>query len=373
MIFLKMVIGGFLYAEWGWGGPTALMSATAVVMNFKLRKVYRLCRWIIRRAVVSQSTHEIVMRRIKLLLRSGFLLGIACGSHAVAQETVRYYEQNGATIREARTKVQVPVQEVQYQQVPQTYYQPQVTTQVAQVATPVRRPVTQYQWVPKWHGVWNILKGPHVAYHLEPKKSWATTWQTSAVPVTNTTMVPRTSVAQVAVPKVRYEEREQVTRTVMLPANRSSLVQLPSDRIRENDEAAQLARSPAPFVESQFATHPRYMPFVAATPAASTFAYAPPTSSLNLPNPNSNVAPAQMAAVPPAAFRPPGNYTPAPSVASLPDYSAPRVASQQAPAFDPYGRYGGVARLDGDFPRSSTNNRQGMWQARRQATGTLNR
>jgi hypothetical protein len=269
-----------------------------------------------------------------------FMASVAC-----AQDSVRYFEQNGATIREARTKVQVPVTELKVTAVPQTYYRQQTTAQVAQIATPIRQPVTQYQWVPKWHGWWNVFKGPHLAYHLESRRKWATTWATTNVPVTSTALVPETRTAQVTVPTVRYEDREQVTRTVMLPS-RSSLVSLPSDRLPPNQQTNLASAS---FAATSFASHPRYRPGLAA-------------ASPMVPPP---LQPTAYVSVPATTYRPP---------AELPDYSAPQIASRSvgSPAYNYYPPYGGVARLDGDLPRYSTNNPHGVWQARRQP-GTVGR
>ena len=132
-------------------------------------------------------------------------------------EAVRYYEENGATIREARSTVQVPVNDLRYQEQSQTYYRPYTTTQMTQVAVPTPVTATQYRWVPRWHGWWDIFRGPHLAYHLESERKRVTTLQTATVPVTRTAMVPETRTTRVPVPYVRYEPREQVTRTVMLP------------------------------------------------------------------------------------------------------------------------------------------------------------
>lgn len=258
---------------------------------------------------------------------------------AEAEDAVRYYQQNGATIREARTTVQVPVNDVRFEEQTQTYYRSQVVNQVAQVAVPSQRSVTQYRWVPKWHGWWNILREPHLAYHLESDRRQVTAWQAASVPVTQTTLVPETRTTRVAVPYVRYEPREQVARTVMLPSTPTT----------------QLAAAPPPSTDprlasANFGTHPRYAPYNTARPSAF------------------------VAAVPPTWIAPQPTYTAsvpaAPTSTYVPPYASLPWNGSYAIASRPYGdAYGGVARLDGDLPRYSTNNPYGVWQARRQTSG----
>ena len=270
-------------------------------------------------------------------------------------EAVRYYEENGATIREARSTVQVPVNDLRYQEQSQTYYRPYTTTQMTQVAVPTPVTATQYRWVPRWHGWWNVFRGPHLAYHLESERKRVTTLHTATVPVTRTAMVPETRTARVPVPYVRYEPREQVTRTVMLPSsNNTQLAQLPSPTTDPRLAA------------TNFATHPRYTPygpvstFVAAAPQAGY--QRAPTSVANAPSSTYQTYVPSYASV----FGSGDNTTTAPQSSTV---TAPRyVATPQSAAV-----YGGVARLDGDLPRYSTNNPYGVWQARAKPDGRMQR
>lgn len=274
-----------------------------------------------------------------------YFIGVAvvlvtvCGTRA--EDAVRYYEQNGATIREARTTVQVPVNDVRFEEQTQTYYRQHVTSQVAQVAVPTQRTVTQYRWVPKWHGWWNVFRGPHLAYHLESGRQRVTAWQAANVPLTQTTLVPETQTTRVAVPYVRYEPREQVARTVMLPSSSTT----------------RLAAAPPPssdplLAAANFGTHPRYAPYTTARPSAF------------------------VAAVPPTLIAPQPTYSASVSAAPtyntyVPAYASAAWGGAYATA-NRYGdTYGGMARLEGDLPRYSTNNPYGVWQARRQ-TDTQN-
>ena len=256
-------------------------------------------------------------------------------------EAVRYYEENGATIREARSTVQVPVNDVRFAEQTQTYYRPYTTSQLTQVAVPTPATVTQYRWVPKWHGWWNIVRGPHLAYHLESERKRVTTLQTATVPVTQTAMVPETRTTHVAVPYVRYEPREQVTRTVMLPApGNTQLAHLPP------------ASSDPRLAATNFGRHPRYSPYGTTT----TF----------------------VAALPQTGFpRQPTYAVTAPSSTYqtyVPPYASVFGGGNATAAAPQYGSaYGGVARLDGDLPRYSTNNPYGVWQARSKPNGNVQR
>ncbi|MCA9189759.1 MAG: hypothetical protein R3E01_07085 [Pirellulaceae bacterium] len=127
----------------------------------------------------------------------------------------RYYNQDGVTFRETTTTVKEPVSETKWQSQQQTTYRERYITEMQPVQRQVYAPVTQYEWVPRWHGWWRVFQGPHLAYHLEPRTSWQAASMTYQLPVTKREVVPETRTVQVPVTTLRMVEREQVQRTAV--------------------------------------------------------------------------------------------------------------------------------------------------------------
>jgi hypothetical protein len=137
---------------------------------------------------------------------------------AAADDDVRYYQQNGVTYRETRTVVKQPVNDVQYRDMQKTFYRDRYTTEMRDVVRNSYVPVMRHAWQPRWHGQWNILHGPHLAYHLVPYTSWEVRQQTIQVPTTRREVVPETRTVRVPQTNLRYEDRVQVTRVPVGPS-----------------------------------------------------------------------------------------------------------------------------------------------------------
>jgi hypothetical protein len=130
-------------------------------------------------------------------------------------DDVRFYEENGQTIKESRTLARVPVRDVRYEDRQQTVYRQQETNGTQSVTQYYYYPVTQYRWEPRWHGWWRIFQGPHLAYHYVPTTQWQVGSHSVQLPGGQRQWVPETRTVKVAIPQLRFEEREQVTRTVV--------------------------------------------------------------------------------------------------------------------------------------------------------------
>ena len=158
--------------------------------------------------------------RKRTVLRCGNIaLLVGClAATSLAADNVRYYQQNGVTYRETRTVVKQPVNVVQYRDLQQTFHRDRYTTEMRDVVRNRYVPVTRYAWQPRWHGQWNILQGPQLAYHLVPYTNWELQQQTIRVPTTRRQVVPETRTVRVPQTNVRYEDRVQVTRVPVGPA-----------------------------------------------------------------------------------------------------------------------------------------------------------
>lgn len=137
---------------------------------------------------------------------------------SLAEEGVRYYEQNGVMYRETRIKIRHPINEVKYKELKRTVYRDQYTTELKPIVRNSYVPVTTYAWQPEVYGKWNPFAQPHIAYRPVPKVSWSVQPQTTQVPVTRRITVPQSQSYQVPETNLRYVEREYVQRVPVGPA-----------------------------------------------------------------------------------------------------------------------------------------------------------
>jgi len=133
--------------------------------------------------------------------------------------TVRIVEENGIRYQETRQIVRQPVQDVRYEDRQQTGYQQRLRTDTQQVNYYAQVPKTQYECVPRLYDWWRVFRGGYVAYGLEPYTTWETQPQSTTVPVTRREVMPVTQTVKVAVPYLRFVEREQVSRVPLGPIN----------------------------------------------------------------------------------------------------------------------------------------------------------
>jgi hypothetical protein len=253
----------------------------------------------------------LVMISVRRCLWLGLAAAILtrCSPAAHGQES-RYFEEGGITFRETRTKIQQPVQELEYKDEQQTYYRERYITDMQPSAQTVYQPAVQYVWEPRWHGWWRIFEGPHVAYHLVPRSTWQPQVVNYQVPVTRREVIPETRTVRVAVPKLSMKEVENVTRVAVGPA------------------AGRVAVPPPPGATA-------------------------PSMAWNLPP-----APVAAQSLPGAPV-----YIPA----------SPAYAYTPYGVSPPYSPYGGVARLYSDPPRYGAGvagSGQGTWQARSTSNST---
>lgn len=137
-------------------------------------------------------------------------LAATSASAAAAADDIRYYQQNGVTYRETRTVIKQPVNDVQYRDLQKTFYRDRYTTEMRDVVRNSYVPVTRHAWQPRWHGQWNILQGPHLAYHLVPYTNWELRQQTIQVPTTRREVVPEMRTVRVPQTNLRHEDRVEV-------------------------------------------------------------------------------------------------------------------------------------------------------------------
>jgi hypothetical protein len=145
----------------------------------------------------------------------GVLLVLAAPAVCRAQD-VRYYDQNGVTIRETRQVVQHPVVETRMETRQQTVYLDQCKTQMQTVQRTYQTPVTEYYWEAYWANRWNPFEQPYIAYRYVPRVRWELHTETVQMPVTTHEAVPQTQTVQVPVTTQRFVDEELISR---MPVN----------------------------------------------------------------------------------------------------------------------------------------------------------
>ena len=79
----------------------------------------------------------------------------------------------------------------------ETVYQEEYVTQMKESQHMVLTPVTEYQWEPRVHNRFNILRPRSMAYHLVPRTRWEARSHTVRTPVTYRQLRPQTRVVEV--------------------------------------------------------------------------------------------------------------------------------------------------------------------------------
>ena len=160
------------------------------------------------------------MRRMRFAAAG--LVWLLGGLSAWSADDVRWVTKNGQTYREQVAVERVPTTVVRIEERQQTVFREEYSTEVRDSQRTVYVPVTEYVMQPRWHGLWNPFKAPHVAYHMVPQTRWEVRNETVKVPVTTRQLVPETRTVQVPVRELDFVEREYITR-VPVSGSRPSL------------------------------------------------------------------------------------------------------------------------------------------------------
>ena len=245
---------------------------------------------------------------------------------------VRYVDQDGIRYRETRTTVQQPVRDYRYVDVPQTYYLQRYRTDYVNQTSLRQVPNTRYECVPRLYDWWRVLGvfgEPYVAYGIEPTTTWQAIPETRPTAVVRREVMPQTRTVKVPVPYLKMVERENISRVAVGPATGrpSRLAQQPNSPRYPGAPSSRVAIGPQP--------QPIFVP---ATSRDSIPPSEPnPFGGWSVANRGSTVAPRR---------RPDGGSQANSSESTSQD---PRFAGQGLPE-----RFGGIARMDGDFPRFGT-------------------
>jgi len=140
------------------------------------------------------------------------LMSLCVSAASGFAQDVRHYGDNGQNRTETPQTVRRPVSEVTYETQARAVYETRNQTEMQTFARPVYVPVTQYQWVPRWHGWWRVFRGPHVAYHLMPQTVWTVQRQEYQLPSTRLVTVPSTTTAQVPRAENSFVQGQEATR-----------------------------------------------------------------------------------------------------------------------------------------------------------------
>ena len=263
----------------------------------------------------------------------------------------RYVEENGIRYRETRQTVKQPIRDFRYIDMPQTYYLQRYRTDYVNQTSVQHVPQTKYECVPRlydWWRVFGVLGQPYVEYGMEPSTTWQSVPRTATVPVTHREVAPQTRTVKVAVPFVRMVEKEQVSRVAVGPATNRSATN--SQNAPATTIAAGTPRYPgAP--QTRLATQPTYIPVNGAAAADSSRTANASVSRQSIDPYEYNPFGGWSIAGRQPSFGLDGNRGGLSPVAGNNDQlnqDAMMVGQGLSE------RFGGIARLNGDYPRYGT-------------------
>ena len=256
----------------------------------------------------------------------------------------RYVEANGIRYMETRSKVRQPVRDFRYVDMPQTYYLQRYRTDYVNQTSVQHVPQTKYECVPRlydWWRVFGVFGQPYVQYGMEPETTWQSVPRTATVPLTRRELAQQTRTVKVAVPFVRMVEKEQISRVAVGPAtNRAA-----SSPQNTPALAAGTPRYPgAP--QTRLTTQPIYVPANGSGTGSNATA-----SRQSIDPGNYNPFGGWSVAGRQQRFGPDANRNGLTQIAgndNQPSQDAMMVGQGLSE------RFGGIARLDGDFPRYGT-------------------
>ena len=140
---------------------------------------------------------------------------IMLGCSAVFADEVRYYEANGVTYRETRSKVREPVTETKVQDQQRTVYRPETKVEPRKYLRTVQVPVTEYRRVSRWVNRYNPFSPPYLVEDVVPVVRWELRTEEVEVPVVQTQWVTETRTEQVPVVTRKFVEREVTDRVAI--------------------------------------------------------------------------------------------------------------------------------------------------------------
>jgi hypothetical protein len=140
---------------------------------------------------------------------------LAFGVERIEAQDVKYYEENGKTIRETRHVTQQPVTQLKTEAREHTYYRTVYNTEYQDHDRTVQVPITEYHWEPTLENRWNPFSQPYWTYKLVPKTRWEARVEKVKVPVSKAQVVPEKITHHVMVPTQEIQTQEVITRVAV--------------------------------------------------------------------------------------------------------------------------------------------------------------
>ena len=135
-----------------------------------------------------------------------------------AADEERYFQgTDGRTYRETRRIVREPVNTTKWQSQQQTVYRQQIRQSNNKSLQAFYTPVTEYRWVSRLHGRWNLLATPYYTHDLVPVTRWELRAKEQTFPAWKAEWVPETRTVQVPVTTQQMAEKEIITRVAVAP------------------------------------------------------------------------------------------------------------------------------------------------------------
>lgn len=169
----------------------------------------------------SRKNRAVSMLLSLILTQTAFLHSSRAQSPAVTapeqraqpKERIIYDPATGRRYRQQLVDVQVPTTTWQTKAVPQTFYEPQVSTRYVNVPRTVYVPQQTQVLQSRVVGLWNPFRQPRAAYEYVPVTRWVPRTQNQQVPMTSQNWVAKQRTVYVSEPVQKTKTQQQVVTT----------------------------------------------------------------------------------------------------------------------------------------------------------------
>ncbi|MEC8554995.1 MAG: hypothetical protein VXZ82_08325 [Planctomycetota bacterium] len=195
------------------------------------------------------------------------------------KERIIFDPATGRRYRQQLVDVQVPTTSWQTKAVPQTFYEPQVSTRYVNVPRTVYVPHQTQVLQSRVVGLWNPFRQPRMAYEYVPVTQWVPRTQNQQVPLTSQNWVAIQRTVYVSEPVRKTKTQQQVVTTELPSVGAPSLT----------NPTLMYAMQPTPRVRIPLLARQQVLP-------SALLPSRPPT--IGYPAPQSGASPTRLAAAP---------------------------------------------------------------------------
>jgi hypothetical protein len=146
-------------------------------------------------------------------LATVLMVSALAGAQECRAQEIRYYEDNGTTLKETVHTVERPVVQTEWQTREQTVYRPQLRTEMRETLRTYSMPVTHHEWITRMHGRWNPFTTPYFTHHLVPVTRWERRAELIKLPVVKREWVREKRTVSVPLTSLRVAQEKVIRRT----------------------------------------------------------------------------------------------------------------------------------------------------------------